>query len=258
MKPKGTVTSKGRLRSKFLPAIYFDSSVVIDYWTTEGLDGDFEDDIARLAAINEPRSHQVIRDLLRFEKHFEKVIEIREKLLDGPSTTVVTSPLCLLELMKWKAQASLKETIVEAAGLNSAIRKGDKEIGDYLKRLWVLHRGELESQNGKKPDWPSGLEIIMGDTWLNRGFSESHGLWGLVQADIVGFHFGIDETWNEPSAYAYLQLGAADIMHILLASHLGCAFIASFDGDFKRAADIIQERTGMKVLSTPDDILDVL
>lgn len=34
------VTRIGRLRAKYLPAIYFDSSVLIDYWMTEGLETD--------------------------------------------------------------------------------------------------------------------------------------------------------------------------------------------------------------------------
>jgi len=31
-------TKSGKLKAKFLPAIYFDSSVLIDYWMTEGLE----------------------------------------------------------------------------------------------------------------------------------------------------------------------------------------------------------------------------
>ena len=32
----GILTETGKLQKKFLPAVYFDSSVVIDYWMTEG------------------------------------------------------------------------------------------------------------------------------------------------------------------------------------------------------------------------------
>jgi len=98
----------------------------------------------------------------------------------------------------------------------------------------------------------------MSETWLNRSFLECHGLSGLLQVDIVNFHLTINKAWMEPSAYAYLQLGIADIMHILLAQHLGCKYIASFDSDFVRVKDIIQEETGILVLTNPEKILAIL
>ena len=97
----------------------------------------------------------------------------------------------------------------------------------------------------------------MSETWLNRSFVEVHGLQGLLQANIVNFHLPVSEVWKEPSAYAYLQLGVADIMHILLARHLGCQYIASFDSDFARVKDIITEETGMTTLTKLEEILDI-
>ncbi len=96
------------------------------------------------------------------------------------------------------------------------------------------------------------------ETWLNGSFVDSHGLYGLLQVDIVNFHLTVSKVWQEPSAYAYLQLGAADIMHILLAQHLGCQYIASFDTDFKRVKDIVSEETGISILTSPEEILDIL
>ena len=47
-------------------------------------------------------------------------------------------------------------------------------------------------------------------------------------------------------------------MHVLVAQHLGCEYIASFDADFKRVRDIIKEETGMTVLGGPEEILEIL
>jgi predicted nucleic acid-binding protein len=69
-----------------------------------------------------------------------------------------------------------------------------------------------------------------------------HGLDGLLKVDIVNFDLHFRRAWQEPSAFAYLQLGLADIMHILLAQHLGCTYIASFDSDFKRVKNIIMKK----------------
>lgn len=254
------VTRSGKLKVKFLPAVYFDSSVLIDYWMTEGLELDLpEDQVLKIIRENEPKNLIVIRELLKADKRVQRVVEIRRKLLFGkPKLSAVISPLSLLELMEWNAEAAFKQTAAEAVGARSIQRKSKKDIGNYLKKLLELRRDEIEKQRGKKKQYSTGLEILMSDTWLNKGFVESHGLQGLLQADIVNFKLTSDKAWQEPSAYAYLQLGISDIMHILIAQHLGCNYIASFDEDFRRASDIIQEENQIKVLTSPEDILNVL
>ncbi len=160
--------------------------------------------------------------------------------------------------MEWNAEAAFKETAAQASGALFIQRKGKKEIGDYLKRLLELREDEVKKQKGNKHEHSTGLEIIMDNTWINRGFAEVHGLQGLLQADIVNYKLTIDKIWHEPFDYAYLQLGLSDVMHVLIAQHLGCEYIASFDSDFKRAKDIIKEESGVMLLSTPEEILEVL
>ena len=255
------VTKAGRLRKRLLPAIYFDTSVLIDYWMTEGmeLEPDETDWVARLIEKNEPPHLQVVRSILRSETRIDKVAEIRKKLIFGElKFTPVVSPLSLLELMEWEAEAAFKQIASEASGMTFVQRKSKKEIGVYLREAMKLRKEEVRQQKGKKRDRSTGLEILMDETWLNRGFAECHGLQGLLQVDIVNFHLPIDKAWQEPFAYAYLQLGIADIMHILLAQHLGCQYFASFDSDFERVKDIIFERTGISVLTKPEAILDIL
>lgn len=254
------VTRTGRLRAEYLPAIYFDSSILIEYWMTEGLEVDrTEGPVEKILSQNEPKSLKVIRELLKADKRLRGVIQIRKKLIFGlPRLSAVVSPLALLELMGWKAEAAFKDYATEAIGVHIIQRRSKKEIGDHLKRVLELRRDETERQKGERKGYSTGLEILMNDTWLNRSFAECHGLEGLLQADIVNFKLTLDEAWQEPSAYAYLQLGTSDILHILLAEHLGCTYIASFDDDFRRARDIIEEDSKMKVLATAEDILRVL
>ncbi len=254
------VTRTGRLKAEHLPAIYFDSSVLIDYWMTEGLETDRAEDWAlKIISKNEPKNLVVVRELLKTDKRVQKVVEIREKLIFGKSKlSAVISPLSLLELMQWNAETVFKQTAAEAAGAHLIQRKSKKEIGDYLKKLLELRHDEIEKQKGEKKGYSTGLEILMSDTWLNRGFAQGHGLRGLLQADIVNFKLTLGRAWEEPFAYAYLQLGISDILHILLAQHLGCNYIASFDEDFRRVRDIIEEENKIEVLTSPEDILGVL
>jgi hypothetical protein len=250
------LTKTGRLRNKFLPAVYLDSSVVIDYWRTEGMEMP-ETEMDRF--VKEDELLQVVRNILASEVQFNRMAEIRKKLFfEETKVTLIVSPLSLLELMEWQAEAAFKQIASEASGVGFIQKRSKKQIADYLKEALKMRRAEFEKQKGEKGAKSTGLEWLMSETWLNRSFLECHGLSGLLQVDIVNFHLKINKAWGEPSAYAYLQLGIADIMHILLARHLGCKYIASFDSDFLRVKDIIQEETGILVLSSPGEILAIL
>jgi hypothetical protein len=249
------VTRTGRLRARYLPAVYFDSSVLIDYWMTEGLEVEYPD----APWLREPEHLIMVRELLKVDRRLQKVIEIRKRLLFGePKLSAVVSPLSLLELVGWNAEAAFRQIAAEATGARAIQRKSKKEIGDYLVRLLELRRAEIVKQKGSRSDFSTPLEILMDESWINRGFAEVHGLQGLLQADLVNFKITVDRIWQEPSAYAYLQVGMSDILHILIAQHLGCSYIASFDEDFRRVSDVVKEETQMEVLPTPESILAVL
>lgn len=231
------------------PAAYY-------YWLVEGT----ETTRAESGSSNpsELPHIQIVRDIMRSEGIAAKVMEIRRRLVRGAKVTAVVSPLSLLELMEWHAESAFKQAASEAAGAMFIQRRSKKEIGDYLRKAIDLRLQENKLQKGKRRRPSTGLETLMSETWMNRSFTEAHGLSGLVRADISNFNLSIDRAWQEPSAYAYLQLGTADIMHILLAQQFGCKYIASFDSDFRRVKDNVTEETGMRVLVSPDETLSVL
>ncbi|MCD6482671.1 MAG: PIN domain-containing protein [Candidatus Aenigmarchaeota archaeon] len=252
------LTKNGKLRKRFLPAIYFDSSVLIEYWMTEDMEMS-KTEVDELLKKNELPHLPVVRNILRSETKINKVVEIRKKLLFGKvKVTPIVTPLSLLELIEWHAEASFKQIASEASGVVFIQKRSKKQIGDYLKKALKLAELEAKEQKGKRRCESTGLEILMSETRLNRSFAECHGLQGLLQVDIVNFHLPINKVWQESSAYAYLQLGIADIMHILLAQQLGCQYIASFDSDFARVKDIISEETKISVLTSPEEILAIL
>jgi hypothetical protein len=249
------LTKKGRIKKTFLPAAYFDTSVVIDYWSAEGLEVEIgEQDIL----FKEPSHSRVVREIIRSEARMNKVVQLRKKLIyDEISTTPVITPLCMLELMEWHAQSGFKNLVSDVAGVLFVQKKSRKQVGDYLKKALELRKNELQKQKGKVKGASTGLEIVMDETWLNGSFAKAHGLVGLWLTDVVNFKLTEKKIWQEPSAYAYLQLGIADIMHILFAQHLGCKYLVSFDSDFERIKDIVFEETGIRILTKPDDILSI-
>jgi len=262
------VESDGKLRKEYLPAIYFDSSVVIDYYIAYGIFVPPLADYTNDDYYGEGGLLSVVREILKSEKRIKGVIEIRKKLhydSKKAKATPVVSPLALLELMGWHAEVAFKQIAAEASGVKFIEKKHPKQIGDYLKEIMersdeIMEKKIAEAKNGKTRDdvKPTSIELLAMETYLSQHFADDHALLGLLQVDIVNFQLTLNKVWEEPFFYAYLQLDVADIIHILLAQHLGCKYIASFDSDFKRVKDIIEEKTGTEVLVSPDEILNCL
>lgn len=138
------LTKTGKLKKRFLPAIYFDTSVLVDYLITEGMEIP-EAETEKLMNKNELPHLQVTRDILRSEKRIDKALEIRKKLLFGKvKVTAVVSPLSLIELIEWQAEAAFKQIASEARGTVFIQKKSKKQIGDYLKKSLELRKVEVK------------------------------------------------------------------------------------------------------------------
>ncbi|MBD3284898.1 PIN domain-containing protein, partial [candidate division WOR-3 bacterium] len=94
----------------------------------------------------------------------------------------------------------------------------------------------------------SGEEQLLQETWDRSVFTDYGGLEGLIKVDMVNFDLTLEKARRDAFLYAYLQVGLSDIMHILLAHHLGCKFFATWDQDFARVKEYIEERTGIVVI----------
>jgi hypothetical protein len=259
------VTPSGRLEDRLLPAIYFDSSVLIDYWMTDGME--LADELTEHERDWAETIHgdmgKVMRELLKSDIRLNKVAEIRKKLTYEDIRAVpVTSYPALWELQEWAAESGFKQIGAEVSGMLALQRRSKKEIGGYLRKAFELWEAEGPGKHHDPQTGSSGLELLMQSTWINLGFAQAHGLQGIVIAETVNFNWppklGNDRgSYVDPYILAFLQLGAADIMHVLMANHFGCRYFASFDSDFRRAQEFIEE-TGMSVLTTPEEVLAIL
>lgn len=246
------LTTQGRLADAYLPAVYFDSSVLIEYWETESAIG--------APAREFPSSHEddrdYVRGLLRTDRRFGPMVKVREALLfEETKATAVVCPLSVLELVEWYAEASFKNLAADAAGTNAIQRKSKKEIGRLL--VQVLEAVLELNRSGDNSSY-SPVAHVFGETFVNPGFAHLHGLKGVVVADIVGLFFSERDTWEVAQFLAYLQMGMADIVQLLVARHLGCSWFASFDSDFDRCREHVKDGLGMSLLSTPEQILGIL
>lgn len=255
-----TLTKSGKLRKRHLPAMYVDTSVLVEYWMTEGMEAANMVQDPPLEKLDS-RVHQTVRDLLKSDKRIGKMTEVRKKLhFERVQVAPVVSPASLLEFMEWHAESGFKQVASEASNVMFIQKRSKKQLGHWLKKTLKWRRAEVKKLKrlGKSTSLSTGLGELMDATWLNSSFAYAHGFHGLLHVDIVNFNLTTLKAWQEPSAYAYLQLGLADVLHILFAQHLGCQYIASFDSDFVRVKDIIKEEAGISVLSTPEEILAVL
>lgn len=255
------LTESGRLQDRLLPAIYFDSSVAIDYWMTrewleESVDTKDKSPDSTYEA-HRGKRRQYLREFIKSDIRLRKVNKIKEKLATGNAkATAVISPICLMELAEWHAEARFKQAASEEAGITSIQRKGKKEIGEYLSKLFSLIIKNRIEEIGELKE---AFQLFM-ETFFPISYAENIGLKGLLLVDIINFNLYARSIVEQSVAgiFAYVQVGATDILHILTAKHLGCEYIASFDIDFYRVKQLIKAEAGIELLRTPEEILHVL
>jgi hypothetical protein len=249
---ESAVDGSGALVAALTPAVYFDASVLIDYWVTEGMEHKADPDMPSRNAPHE----DVIRELLKTDKRFAGMVEVRKALLlESLGARAVTSSLALLEVIEWHAESAIKNLAAGATGAKAIQHMGKKDTGNLLNRILEDRHDEAEGESPDRRGVSTGLEILTAETFIGPGFAQAHGLAGVVVADIVGFNFSEWDAWDVSQILAYLQMGMADIAHLLLACHLGCKWIASFDSDFVRCRKHIHDGMGLVLLATPEEIL---
>jgi hypothetical protein len=250
-----TVGEDGRLLPMYLPAVYLDSSVLIDYWITEGAEVEYPPELTPREAPHVP----ILRELLNSDRRYAGMIAVRKALLgEELKATAVCTALAQLELIEWRAEATFKTLAAQAAGAPAIQKKSKKDIGDLLRKVLEQRRQEAASKTVDRSQGSTGLELLAAETWTDGGFARAHGLRGVAIADLRRFKLMVHEAWDVPQLLAYLQVGMADIMHLLAAVHLGCTWFASFDSDFERCREHIQDGLHLKLLRSPEEILATL
>lgn len=274
---RNVLTDEGKLQKELLPAVYFDSSVVIDYYAAENFPDEEEkheeidldefigegktipdelrERVERQIELENFSTEFLLRDIINSDKRIKQVSDIRNKVLyEEIKVNPVISPLVMVEFNKWFTETLFKELASDAVGSKVIQRYGNNQIGNYLKNILdLINKKDNEESKWKK----KALKHLKFEFSPSPSFIYAHGLRGLIHADITNFDLFNNRLWSELYMYSYLQMGATDIMHVLFAEHLGCEYLATFDEDFKRASDIIKKSTGITVLKGYKEIIDI-
>jgi hypothetical protein len=256
------LTKKGKLKRKFLPAMYFDTSILIDYIRYDGVEVDRKDEFDTSGEEYDNSEHsteKAFRDAVAPNLKNEKIALIRKKILQIDNElmiTPVTSSLTHLEIIETHAGDVYRELASDSLGTAYIKGRGQKEIGDNVKKIFDKYIDYRATP--RKSGSTTGIEMLAKNLCLVPSYVDAHGLDGIYSVDLVQFDLFLSDVWSIFHLLAVFQVGLADIMHLAVAKHFGCEYFASVDSDFKRVKKIVEKNLGIEILVSADQVLQVL
>ena len=225
------------------PRIYCDTSLVINYLIAEGREPE-----AQSSLIPEPEYSKTEREfwdkLFRHDKKYKLATNLRSIIgWQFPNVEIVISPFVLLELDGWYAEESFKRNAIGSTNVKAIQTYSRKQIGEYIKTIW----NEAESDQGS----------FAADVWRAIACgARGEAIAGIKIEKVDGLRFD-EATFSKVAVFACLQIGMADIVHLLAADELKCTHFATTDSDFNRVKDEIESVFKFELLFK-DDILKIV
>lgn len=257
VKMERVVDEQGRLLDRFKPAAYLDSSVLIEYWCTYGIDLTSNGPIDQILR---PMFWQLVSEVSGADKNLQLLCDIRRQVENRQSRlSLITSPIALLELIEWFTYSGIKDIFASSMGIKRVERKLNKEkIRKILST--IEEQATADPRSLEEPGMPSEAMNLLTLTFINPTVARSQELYGVIIADIQNFAFPEDWAWEAAGELARFQVGAADVLHVLVAYHLGCQYFASFDSDFRSSAvrECLQRRFQLELLSSCQELFNAI
>ena len=192
----------------------------------------------------------VIADLVRPKNLLKDFGIIRHIATSCLSTaSLILTPISLLELFKIHAEVTFKNICAEAVGAKQIQRMGDKEVGRHLSQLLERWREDKSNEIVKE---------IVQDCYFNLSFARSHGLDGTFYVENLRMNLTDGDVGRFLWTLSFSQLEATDILHVHCAKTLGCDFFATLDAGIVANRGNIEEAGKLKVLGSPQALIDVL
>jgi hypothetical protein len=247
----------GALEEIYKPAIYIDTNFLRYYFIYEGTE-ELVDDRGNPVNYNnsknyisfEAKTNDIIRNVVGYKDYLEDFAYIRRiAIYHLSNASLIISPISFLELYKIHAEISFKEFCAEALGAKHIQRMGVKEVGNCLSKIYKKY---LENKENDV------LSNIVQSTVFNMSFARAHGLEGIFYVSDLNLILYEGDIGNFLWILAYLQLDTTDILHLHAAKLLNCDYFATFDSGFTKNSQIIEKFTGIKIISTSKDVIQVL
>jgi hypothetical protein len=237
MQIKNAIDKKGRLLPELKPAAYVDSSVLIELYLTEGSEYKDLEDPPRVMG-----DEKFARALFGIDKELREIINLRSRIYNNEiRTTIVYSPLAMIELIEVVTEAALKEMAASAIGFKRVVKRGRKDVGGLLDKFIEKHGLDIYREQFSYSTPEEMYQFLLSDIGPRRKYTVSVALSDLVQADIRNFDLSHPRVWSDIYQLAFLQLDPSDIIHVLLCEHLNCDYFVTIDSDFVRAKPFFEQ-----------------
>jgi hypothetical protein len=224
--------------------VYCDTSLVIDYMLATGR----EPESAMRNPFPESEFNRKQRSywetLFRNDKRYQFAVKLRSLVgWNFPKSRMVISPFVLLELDEWFAEEVFKRHALEGTHVKAIQTHNRKQIGEFIQQVVRDAKGADDSfaaqlwgemASGARGEYLAGIMI--------------------KPVDKLRFDSGV---FSKVSLLSHMQLGMADIVHLLAAEALKCSHFASTDSDFNRLRAEIEASFKFKILFK-DEIFSVV
>lgn len=237
------VKRTGKLEDFFIPAAFCDTSFLVDYADSASLNPM----IKGLPWNQEYPETVLFKEYLKSEQRTKKIYRIREILENYENKVqLVYSPACRLELEEVLTERSFKNSGVGALDIKSILRKGRKEIGDIIEK--IMRDSMAKGASNEQINLYHAFFLLTADSEM---------FIGLWEADLVNIKI-TKKDFYKIGFLANLQIGFADIFHLISASKLGCKYFFTFDHDYTRASTEIKSIFDIQVVTEIDKMIDII
>ncbi|MDX1948090.1 MAG: hypothetical protein SFU86_22015 [Pirellulaceae bacterium] len=216
--------------------VYCDTSLVIDYLLAQGREPE-----AAVSPSHYPESEHQREEreyweaLFRHDKRYQFATRLRSIVgWNVPTARMAISPFVLLELDEWYAEECFKRHALDGTHVKAIQTHSRKEIGEFIQK--VVRDSEENYQSFAGRIWGEMASRIRGES-----------IAGIHIEAVDQLKFDAD-AFDKVTLLSHMQLGMADIVHLLAADSLKCTHFASTDSDFNRLRVEIEASFKFKVL----------
>lgn len=223
--------------------LYCDTSLVIDYLLATGREPEAQKSSIP-ASPHERAEREYWESLFRHDRRYLFATKLRSIVgWSYPLAQMVVSPFVLLELDEWYAEELFKRHALEGTHVKALQSYSRKEIGKFIQQI-------VKDACAKDDSFAARI-------WGALASGGRGELLSGISIEPVGNLIFDSNAFAKVSLLSHMQLGMADIVHLLAAESMGCTQFASTDSDFNRLKSEIEGAFGYKVLYK-DDIFSVV
>lgn len=247
-----------KIDEKFSPSILSCSDFTEQYSKAAGLEDYFnangdrvtppwDDEITETSQTKEKERKKLICDLLSIRNENKTYATIRHLTINYLSeASLIVTPITILGLMQENSKAMFEQFCSDLVGVE---RINQEKTYQHLSKLLTNYRKNKDNAVVKE---------LLEDCTINMSFTRAHGLQGTFY--VSDFQLGILDAdigsflWE----LALTQCSIEEIMNIHSAQKLGCEYLATFSKNVKLNKNLIEEVSGIKILGSPEEVLNVL